>query len=194
MYWSEFSNQPCRIVRLTMVLGLILFYCSQHAMAIEFTQIAEEEGVDPYELYAVLIVESGMDADGDKILAPHPFTIRYGKGVVKRLSTKASLRKEVERASSLHPEWTIDVGWGQINRKWQSKYFEEDSPLNPYDPVDNLRIAARVLREAIASTPDKVLGLGRYNTWKDTGTARWYGARVGYLAQILKERAEKKGI
>lgn len=161
----------------------------QHS--ISFMEIAEDEGVDPYVLYAVLIVETGADLDGDTVVTPHPFTIRYGKGVVKRLTSQDELRLEGERVSGQFPHWTIDVGWGQINRKWQDRYFQKDSPLNPYNPVDNLRIAARVLKEAIASTPDKTLGLGRYNTWNDEGTARWYGARVEYLAKVLRDRASK---
>jgi hypothetical protein len=158
---------------------------------VAFLKIAAEERVDPYLLYAVLIVESGMDLNGDRVIAPHPFTIRYGNGVVKRLSSAHDLRTEGERASGEFPHWTIDVGWGQINRKWQARYFEKNSPLDPYDPADNIRIAARVLRDAIASTDDKILGLGRYNTWADEGTARWYGTRVDYLARILRDRAKK---
>ena len=174
-----------------LMCALVSVQCFAETASVSFMEIAKDEGVDPYELYAVLIVETGTDLDGDTVIAPHPFTIRYGKGVVKRLTSQDDLRLEGERVSGEFPQWTIDVGWGQINRKWQDRYFKEDSPLNPYNPVDNLRIAARVLKEAIASTPDRTLGLGRYNTWNDEGTARWYGARVEYLAKILRDRASK---
>lgn len=180
-----------QIALLFVTLPLMAFADTTPASLFE---IAAQEGVDPFELYAVLIVETGEDSDGDNVIAPHPYTIRYADGVVKRLSSEEGLRKEAEKAAALHPHWTIDIGWGQINRKWQKKYFQDSSPLNPYNPIDNLRIAARVLREAVDSTPDRILGLGRYNTWNDEGTARWYGTRVDFLATVLKKRAARNEV
>lgn len=183
-----------RLNKLACIIALLFTIGTGQAHAeVDVTIVAKDEGVSPFELWAIQILESGLADPSNIGIRPHPYTLRYGKGVVRRFETAEEYRAAGKKAEAEHPQWTIDVGAGQINRKWQAQYFLESSTLDPYDPEDNLRISAIVLRKAIESTQDRVQGLGRYYSWDDS-SAKWYGSRAAYLADLLQARYKNTGM
>lgn len=76
----------------------------------------------------------------------------------------------------------MDIGLGQVNLHYHAHRVRHWSEL--LDPETNLRVAAAILREALDSTPNPVLGVGHYHSWTDWRAAA-YGRRVLELYQRL---------
>lgn len=64
----------------------------------------------------------------------------------------------------------------QVNTLWHSQRVRD--PQDLLDPATNLRVAAVILAEAMKSTPDLELGIGRYHHWTDETKSRAYAKRV----------------
>lgn len=73
----------------------------------------------------------------------------------------------------------------QVNIRWHG--HRVDDPTDLLDPLTNLRVGAAILREAMESTDDWHVGIGRYYTWSDPKASRRYGERVMHFHKKLTQ-------
>jgi hypothetical protein len=148
----------------------------------EWRQAAQKHGIDYRLLYAVAIRESGRNVGKNRV-APWPYALHFNGSNV---AFYAESRREAEQLLSLALSITdnVDVGLAQVN--WRYHKDKVKRPQDLLDPKKNLEVASRILAEALASTADRVLGVGRYHSWDET-KARRYGKDVLILYQAIKE-------
>jgi len=135
---------------------------------------AGPHGIAPALLYALALVESRRTIDTDRI-GPWPWVIRTPTGSYW-FDSRERAEKGLRAVIAAWPAKSVDVGIAQINLGWHAERF--DDPTRLLDAEYNLRIAAAILADAVASTRDTVLGVGRYHHWASEGRARAYGERV----------------
>lgn len=144
--------------------------------------VGTEKGLDPLLLYSVSLAESAFGSSEKGQIGPHAWTIRGNQ------AHYAASKEEAERTLRQYLDSGfngVDVGLMQINVKWNGSRVS--SPYELLDPMTNVRVAADVLNEAIASSPDDlILGIGRYHHWTEEARARNYGERVLAIYQNLK--------
>lgn len=148
-------------------------------------EAAEKHGVDPVLLYSVALLESGKRAGRNKV-GPWPFALHFNEANV---SIYASTIKEARFVLVHVTTDNVDIGLGQVNYK--SHKDKVSSPEDLLDPEVNLRVASQILAEAQHSTPDPVLGVGRYHSWTEW-RARAYGRKVLVIYRALKGFLEKQ--
>lgn len=147
---------------------------------------ARAEGLDPHLLYSVALAESARSA-GRGHVSPWPFALRGPDGPVYAPSADAA-RDLLNGRDDVN---AFDLGWMQVNVGWNGWRARQIDDL--LDPETNVRIGARILREALDSAPeDRVLGIGRYHSWTDE-RARQYGTRVAEIHQRLLDMADDAG-
>lgn len=138
---------------------------------VDLKTIAARHGLDPVLLYSVALAESARVVDGAKV-APWPWTIRssrYGpRYFSSREMAETHLRELLEAGVK-----NIDVGLMQINLR----YHKIADPYRLLDPEHNIDLGARILRQALDSTEDRIMAVGRYHS-SDTLRAYVYGYRV----------------
>lgn len=150
-----------------------------------FEQVGNDEGVAPSLLYALALVESG------RAIGNRKDQVTPSRYVLRALDARyyAENKQDYLVAYKLFVEKygdRFDVGPLQVNVYWQvSKAKRLASGEELLDLETNLRIGAQVLREAMASTKDEVLGVGRYHTWSDEERSRLFGKRVLSVQQNL---------
>jgi hypothetical protein len=148
----------------------------------EWWQVARSHQLDPYILYAVALIESAKSKDLNTI-TPWPWAInKSGKSIVLATKQEAHMiLKKTLAEGNRH----IDVGMMQINLHWHG--HRVDKPEHLLNPVINLAVGAKLLSEAIQSSPnDLVLGIGRYHCWQNVPAAVAYGQRVIALADQIR--------
>ena len=135
--------------------------------------VAQKHELRPTLLYALALAESGVERKPGMI-SPWPWVIRAP-------DTRGYYDSKEEALKAL--PWfqarygnMIDIGMGQISVRWNG--HRVNSPEQLMDPETNLNVMAQILREALNSTDDQVLAIGRYYTWSDEAKARRYGRRV----------------
>lgn len=154
-----------------------------------FEAAAKPHGIQPELLYAVSLYETRRQHGPDHVM-PWPWALRTPEGGAWYKSRKAAVAA-LRQALKRWPRKRIDVGIAQINLGWQSKRY--DRAVDLLDPATNLRVSASVLAEALASTDDPTLAVGRYHSWTDTERARNYGTRVlGIVGRITELKAAGK--
>ena len=137
-----------------------------------FATAAKEMGIDPLLFYSVALAESARSV-GDGNISPWPWALRANRSYYPESREAA----EPILARLLAEHKSVDIGWTQINSRWNGHRVNSLADL--LDPETSLRIGATILREAIDSSPgDLELGVGRYHNWDDEARARNYGARV----------------
>lgn len=145
-----------------------------------FEKVGIEQGIDPVLLYSMALTESAR-SHGNNTLKPSPLVIRSAKGA-QYFTTKTeavdALRQELATTNR------IDIGMMQINLRHHDKH----DPISLLDPYTNLTYAAQILKKTMSSTDDKVLGVGRYHSYR-TERALWYGS---YVWQIYRNLTELK--
>ncbi|WP_427551863.1 transglycosylase SLT domain-containing protein (plasmid) [Methylomonas sp. MS20] len=153
----------------------------------DWGSIAMEKGLDPFELYAVSLMESSKYC-GNKTISPWPLAINSaGKSMLPQTHAEAlqSLEQELDKGIR-----SIDIGLMQVNIKWHGHRVRDIRSL--FDANVNLRIGADILAEAIRSEPsDRALGLGRYhagygNEPERLARAYHYGKRTLAIAKALR--------
>ncbi|MHB9071900.1 MAG: lytic transglycosylase domain-containing protein [Desulfobaccales bacterium] len=148
-------------------------------------QAAERHGVDPVMLYSVALFESGKRGGRNKT-GPWPFALHFNEAGV---SIYASSIKEARFVLAHITTDNVDIGLGQVNYKSHKNKVQRAEDL--LDPKINLTVASQILAEAITSTPDLELGVGRYHSWKEW-RARAYGRKVLTIYKTLKEYLDKQ--
>ncbi len=131
-------------------------------------------GLDPALLYAVALVESRRTLDAERV-APWPWVIRTPTGGYW-FDSRARAERGLRAVLAKWPAKRVDVGIAQVNVGWHRERF--DQPADLLGLETNLRVAAAILADAVGSTGDTVLGVGRYHHWASDARSRAYGRRV----------------
>jgi len=139
-----------------------------------WARAARPYGFDPALLYALTLVESRR-ALGHHRVAPWPWVIHTPTGGYW-FDSRAAARRGLKAVLRKWPAKRVDVGAAQVNLGWQRGRFAR--PADMLDLDRNLRVAAGILANAIASTSDPVIGIGRYHHWANDARSRAYGQRV----------------
>ena len=148
---------------------------------------ARKADLDPYTLYAVALLESPARRAPGRI-SPWPYAIHTPEGP-RIYTTRKAATAALKRLMHTYTPSELDVGLMQVNLHWHGTRVARPDDL--LDPATNLRIGAQILAETLRSAPaDRVLGLGRYHTWRDA-PAREYGARVIRVEQRLTRKKRK---
>ena len=139
-----------------------------------FHKVGTKEGVDPLLLYAVSLTESAKGKNRQEV-QPSVYVIRTPK-------TIEEAKKHLKASINAYGYKALDVGLMQINGQHWSKLKNKYALFNPYF---NVTFGARILKKAIASTDDKVIGIGRYHSFTEW-RAKTYGNRVIAIYNNLK--------
>lgn len=163
----------CAALALVSVAGVCLPLSGAQSFTLRGTEwelVAAEYGMDARLLYAVALVET-QRSFGKGMVAPAPLAIRTNQG-----DRQPSSVDEAQQLLRRHDVADFDVGLMQINvRSHRHRVSKLDDLL---DPLTNLRVGAAILHEAMSSTKDPELQIGRYNTWSSPNRARAYAQRV----------------
>ncbi|MDZ7749027.1 MAG: hypothetical protein U5K43_09460 [Halofilum sp. (in: g-proteobacteria)] len=142
--------------------------------ATAWSAAARPHGIEPQLLYALALAESrrtlGPGRATPALGHPHADRRRH------RFDSRAAARRGLEAVLARWPAKRVDVGAAQVNVGWHRRRFGD--PARLLDLGYNLRVAAAILAEAVASTADPVLGVGRYHHWAGERRTRAYGQRV----------------
>jgi hypothetical protein len=143
--------------------------------------------VDPVLLYSVALFESGRQG-GKNQIDPWPFALHFNQADVSIYALSA---KEARFVLAHITTDNVDIGLGQVNYK--SHRDKVQRPEDLLDPKINLMVASKILAEALNSTPDPELGVGRYHSWTEW-RARAYGRKVLTIYRALKGFVEKPAV
>lgn len=179
--WASFDSRRAPTV-VALALGLLLAAVAGERAAgapLDFdgtawAQAARPHGIDPALLYAIGLTESRRTVAPGRT-APWPWVLRTPTGGYwfdSREAAARGLRAVLEK----WPPRRIDVGAAQVNLGWHRSRFTEPERLLELDY--NLEVAAAILADAVASTRDPVIGVGRYHHWVAEDRTRAYGRRV----------------
>lgn len=139
--------------------------------------------VDPYLLYAISIIESRHISE-DGLVRPHPYALHINKNS-KSHFPKSKIAASTILSETLRTTRNVDIGAMQINYMYHSDKVDRAEDL--LDLTTNIYVAAQILSFAMKSTPDLILGAGRYHQWKNEQQARRYGYKAVQLAIKLQE-------
>lgn len=149
---------------------------------VDLRAIAAESKLDPLLLYSVALAESSRRVEALKV-APWPWTIRSAKYGPRYFDTLEQAREHLKELLA-QGEQNIDVGLMQINLKYHKDKIED--PYLLLDPERNLALGARLLRQALNSTKDPIMAVGRYHS-NDSVRAYLYGYRVWQIYHRLSD-------
>jgi soluble lytic murein transglycosylase-like protein len=144
-----------------------------------WSQIGKASGVDPLLLYSIALVESkALYPDGK--VAPTPWLFRVDDHLVR------GERHDVQLAMAAASQFgsaVQDVGIMQVYYPMHRDAVRD--PLTLLNPRTNITVAAKILRDGMRQTRDRVLGVGYYHSHTAT-LARDYGTAVLTVYQRLK--------
>jgi hypothetical protein len=144
-----------------------------------WSEVGKASGVDPLLLYAIALVESkALYPDGR--VAPTPWLFRVNDHLVR------GDRHDVQMAMAAASQFgsgVQDVGIMQVYYPMHRDAVRD--PLTLLNPRTNITVAARILRDGMHETRDRVLGVGYYHSHTPT-LARDYGTAVLTVYQRLK--------
>jgi soluble lytic murein transglycosylase-like protein len=144
-----------------------------------WSEIGKASGVDPLLLYSVALVESkALYPDGK--VAPTPWLFRVNDHLVRgdRHDVQLAMAAASQFGSAVQ-----DVGIMQVYYPMHRDAVRD--PLALLNPRTNITVAAKILREGMHQTSDRVLGVGYYHS-HTPALARDYGAAVLTVYQRLK--------
>lgn len=144
-----------------------------------WSQVGKASGVDPLLLYSVALVESkALYPDGK--VAPTPWLFRVDDHLVR------GRRHDVQLAMAAASQFgsaVQDVGIMQVYYPMHRDAVRD--PLTLLNPRTNITVAAKILRDGMRQTRDRVLGVGYYHS-HTPALARDYGTAVLTVYQRLK--------
>ncbi|WP_234411373.1 MULTISPECIES: transglycosylase SLT domain-containing protein [Rhodanobacter] len=149
---------------------------SRHSL---WSQVGKAAGVDPLLLYSVALVESkALYPDGK--VAPTPWLFRVNDHLVR------GERHDVQLAMAAASQFgsaVQDVGIMQVYYPMHRDAVRD--PLTLLNPRTNITVAAKILRDGMHQTRDRVLGVGYYHSHTPS-LARDYGTAVLTVYQRLQ--------
>lgn len=144
-----------------------------------WSQVGQSAGVDPLLLYAIALVESkALYPDGR--VAPTPWLFRVNDHLVR------GDRRDVQLAMAAASQFgsaVQDVGIMQVYYPMHRDAVRD--PLTLLNPRTNITVAAKILRDGMRQTRDRVLGVGYYHSHTPS-RARDYGSAVLTVYQRLQ--------
>lgn len=144
-----------------------------------WSQVGKASGVDPLLLYSIALVESkALYPDGK--VAPTPWLFRVNDHLVR------GERHDVQLAMAAASQFgsaVQDVGIMQVYYPMHRDAVRD--PLTLLNPRTNITVAAKILRDGMRQTRDRVLGVGYYHSHTPT-LARDYGTAVLTVYQRLQ--------
>lgn len=144
-----------------------------------WSQIGKASGVDPLLLYSVALVESkALYPDGK--VAPTPWLFRVNDHLVRGDRHDVQLAMA---AASQFGSGVQDVGIMQVYYPMHRDAVRD--PLTLLNPRTNITVAAKILRDGMRQTHDRVLGVGYYHSHTPS-LARDYGTAVLTVYQRLQ--------
>ncbi|WP_343852142.1 hypothetical protein [Rhodanobacter soli] len=150
---------------------------SQHSL---WSQVGKASGVDPLLLYSIALVESkALYPDGK--VAPTPWLFRVDDHLVR--GDRHDVQLAMAAASQFGGAAVQDVGIMQVYYPMHRDAVRD--PLTLLNPHTNISVAAKILRDGMRQTPDRVLGVGYYHS-HTPALARNYGTAVLTVYQRLK--------
>lgn len=169
---------------------ILIFICivvlppkNLHAETV-WEKVATEKGLDPYDLYAIALIESRR-VWNDHQVRPWLYTmmIQGKKNASVFLPDKDSaiillnllLQNGVKN---------VDVCCMQINLATHMNKVK--NPADLFDLDTCIDIGGDILKVALQSTDDRELGLGRYHHWRHENRSRSYGKKVIALSEALR--------
>jgi len=144
-----------------------------------WSEVGKASGVDPLLLYSVALVESkALYPDGK--VAPTPWLFRVNDHLVRgdRHDVQLAMAAASQFGSAVQ-----DVGIMQVYYPMHRDAVHD--PLALLNPRTNITVAAKILRDGMHETSDRVLGVGYYHS-HTPALARDYGAAVLTVYQRLK--------
>ena len=155
----------------------LTFFPACYASPLEGTtweSAARHYDLDPALLFSVALTESKKYLD-KRSVSPWPWAFNSPEGSFYAPSYEAAVEYLDGLLSRYEPR-QIDVGIMQINLGWQG--YRVSDYFDLLDPDINIGVGAAVLREALDSCDDRLLGVGRYHHWANEKKSRAYGTRV----------------
>ncbi|MDE1893238.1 MAG: transglycosylase SLT domain-containing protein [Xanthomonadaceae bacterium] len=149
---------------------------SRHSL---WAQVGKSAGIDPLLLYSVALVESKALYPGGKV-APTPWLFRVNDHLVR--GDRHHVQLEMAAASQFGAP-VQDVGIMQVYYPMHRDAVRD--PLALLNPRTNITVAAKILRQGMRQTRDRVLGVGYYHS-HTPALARDYGTAVLAVYQRLK--------
>jgi hypothetical protein len=144
-----------------------------------WSQVGQSTGVDPLLLYAIALVESkALYPDGK--VAPTPWLFRVNDHLVRgdRHDVQLAMAEASQFGSAVQ-----DVGIMQVYYPMHRDVVRD--PLTLLNPRTNITVAAKILRDGMRQTRDRVLGVGYYHS-HTPALARNYGTAVMTVYQRLQ--------
>jgi hypothetical protein len=144
-----------------------------------WSQVGKAYGVDPLLLYSVALVESkALYPDGK--VAPTPWLFRVNDHLVRgdRHDVQLAMAAASQFGSAVQ-----DVGIMQVYYPMHRDAVRD--PLTLLNPRTNITVAAKILRDGMHQTHDRVLGVGYYHSHTPS-LARDYGTVVMTVYQRLQ--------
>ena len=145
-----------------------------------YQRIAEPAGIPAEVLYAVALQESALPLRGQ--LRPWPWTLNVA-GQPLRFANQHAACQALHQALATTPATRIDIGLAQINWGYHGQRFA--SPCAALEPIGNLRVAARLLREQHRRSGDWLRAAGHYHRPAGgTPAARYQQGVARHLARL----------
>lgn len=144
-----------------------------------WSEIGKASGVDPLLLYSIALVESkALYPDGK--VAPTPWLFRVNDHLVRgdRHDVQLAMAEASQFGSAVQ-----DVGIMQVYYPMHRDVVRD--PLTLLNPRTNITVAAKILRDGMRQTRDRVLGVGYYHS-HTPALARNYGTAVMTVYQRLQ--------
>jgi len=154
---------------------------SRHSL---WAQVGKTYGIDPLLLYSVALVESkSLYPDGR--VAPTPWLFRVDDHLVRGDRQHVQLQMA---AASQFGSAVQDVGIMQVYYPMHRDAVRD--PLTLLDPRTNITVGAKILRDGMRRTRDRVMGVGYYHS-RTPSLARGYGTAVLTVYDRLKAQHRK---
>lgn len=171
-----------------LAMAAIVAFCmtSWQAMGDEppptYVSVSNEAGIPPELLYAVAKVESNTQLNIGAY--PWPWTLNVA-GKPMRFNTHAQACDAAVKAIEQSGAKSVDIGLGQLNWGYNGRrYFKH--PCDSLDPLQNLQVAASLLRTHYNATGDWVAAAGRYH--RPAGGAPAEAYRKQIRKRLAKDR------
>ena len=135
------------------------------------TRAANLSGIPINVLYAVGLTETGQSG----ILNPYAMNVD-GRPIQSHNLPDALAHFAIERSRGAH---FIDIGCMQVNYQWHSAKFHSISDM--FDPGQNVRYAAALLKELRTREGNWTLAIARYNAGPGNNVAQ-----KAYVCAVIK--------